>query len=114
MTREEIYRLARQAGFFIGALYVEESEAIERFVSLVAAAEREAMRQDGWRRCAEGQGETQYCGLLEAAVLAEREACEKVASDYADYQRSFGDEYAELRAMGALEVMDKISARGKE
>ena len=41
----------------------------------------------------------------------EREACEKVASDYANYQRSLGDEYAELRAMGALEVMDKISAR---
>jgi hypothetical protein len=62
-----------------------------------------------------------YSGFVSVTALerfaalvaaAEREACEKVASDYADYQRSLGDEYAELRAMGALEVMDKISARG--
>jgi len=33
----------------------------------------------GYRRCAEGQRETQFCALLEAAVLAEREACAKVA-----------------------------------
>ena len=33
----------------------------------------------GWRRCAEGQGETQFCALLEAAVLAEREACAQLA-----------------------------------
>jgi len=33
------------------------------------------LKADGWRRCAEGQGETQSCALLEAAVLAEREAC---------------------------------------
>lgn len=39
--------------------------------------------EDGWRRCAEGQGETQYCGLLEAAVLAEREACARLVENYA-------------------------------
>jgi len=33
------------------------------------------LKADGWRRCAEGQRETQSCALLEAAVLAEREAC---------------------------------------
>ena len=36
----------------------------------------------GWRRCAEGQGETQHCALLEAAVMAEREACAKVVEQY--------------------------------
>jgi hypothetical protein len=32
-------------------------------------------RLASWRRCSEGQRETQFCALLEAAVLAEREAC---------------------------------------
>lgn len=32
----------------------------------------------GWRRCAEGQKRTQHCALLEAAVLAEREACAEI------------------------------------
>jgi hypothetical protein len=39
-------------------------------------------RLAGWRRCAEGQGEMQFCALLEAAVLAEREACAKVVEQY--------------------------------
>ena len=33
---------------------------------------------DGWRQCAVGQKTTQYCGLLEEAVKAEREACARV------------------------------------
>lgn len=76
--REEIARLAREAGFnvsenasFADAIYIS---MLYRFAHLIAAAEREA--------------------------------CEKVASDYVDYQRSLGDEYAELRAMGALEAME--------
>jgi len=40
------------------------------------------LKADGWRRCAEGQGETQFCALLEAAVLAEREACAKICDEY--------------------------------
>jgi len=35
-------------------------------------------RLAGYRRCAEGQGETQFCAMLEAAVLAEREACAQI------------------------------------
>lgn len=35
----------------------------------------------GWRRCAEGQKETQHCALLEAAVLAEREACAQICEE---------------------------------
>ena len=37
----------------------------------------------GYRRCAEGQGETQHCALMEAAVLAEREACAQLVEQYA-------------------------------
>jgi hypothetical protein len=40
--------------------------------------------RNGWRRCAEGQGETQHCALLEAAVLAEREACARACDALAD------------------------------
>jgi hypothetical protein len=40
--------------------------------------ERDQLIVDGWRRCATGQRSTQFCGLLEAAVLAEREACAKM------------------------------------
>ena len=40
----------------------------------IVAAEKEAqMIRDGWRKCAEGQKTTQYCGLLDLAVAAERE-----------------------------------------
>jgi hypothetical protein len=38
----------------------------------------------GWRRCAERQNTTQHCALLEAAVLAEREACAQICDDHAD------------------------------
>lgn len=85
MNREQIKKIGLEAGiseFAFGLATEEAWQQVERFVSFVAAAEREA--------------------------------CEKVASDYADYQRSFGDEYAELRAMGALEVIDRIRARGQE
>lgn len=39
------------------------------------------MIRRGWRRCAVGQRTTQYCGQLEAAVAAEREACAKVCEE---------------------------------
>lgn len=54
MTREEIIRMAREAG--IGPVYGRES--IERFANLVAAAEREA--------CA------RMCDETRAARLAEQ------------------------------------------
>ena len=41
-------------------------------------AEREAMQANGWRQCAVGQRTTQFCGQVEQAVVAEREACAKV------------------------------------
>ena len=91
MNRDEIIRLAREAG-------LQHEEAAEEFFSLHYTG----IYLDDLER---------FAALVAAA---EREACEKVASDYADYQRSLGDEYAELRAMGALEVMDRISARGEQ
>jgi len=37
----------------------------------------ERMKSEGWRQCAEGQRTTQFCGLLEEAVNAERERYER-------------------------------------
>jgi hypothetical protein len=36
------------------------------------------LRLNGWRQCAVGQKTTQFCGMLEEAVKAEREACIEV------------------------------------
>lgn len=38
-------------------------------------------KKEGWRQCAKGQNTTQFCGLLEEAVKAEREACAKLAEN---------------------------------
>jgi len=82
VTRDDTIKLAMKAGlldkvdcsddyFIPGDAFVEE---IEAFAELVAEAERERMIVEGWRHCAEGQRTTQYCGLLEDAVKAERKA----------------------------------------
>jgi ribosomal protein L1 len=52
--------------------------------------------------------------IVEAAVLAEREACAKAAEGYADFQLQLGDDLAQWRAIGALAVMAAISERGQE
>jgi hypothetical protein len=57
----------------------------------------------GWRRCAEGQGETQHCGLLEAAVLAEREACISEVRAYSG-----------IHFFDAAQIVEAIRARGRE
>jgi hypothetical protein len=55
---------------------------LERFATLVAAEKEQQMIRDGWRQCAKGQRTTQYCGLLDAAVKDEREACAKVCDGW--------------------------------
>jgi len=77
MTRDDIIRLARGV-WSAGDVYIGPStESLERFAALVAAAEVERMKSEGWRQCAEGQRTTQFCGLLEEAVNAERERYER-------------------------------------
>jgi hypothetical protein len=92
MTREDIIRLAREAGFDVEVQdtfnykpqhsFIGSDENIERFATLVAAAERKRMKSEGWRQCAERQRTTQFCGLLEGTVAAEREACAKLADEF--------------------------------
>ena len=114
MNRDDIIRMAREAGAKdygtgeegVTALMLRE-EAIERFFHMAQAhalanidpskfmshqegieagrfAEREAMIEQGWRQCAKGQRTTQFCGMVEQAIQAEREACAKVCQDIQD------------------------------
>ena len=85
MTRDDIIRMAREAGFedgygnhlFPPGDYREEvipvTEELERFAALVAAEKEAQMIRDGYRKCSEGQRTTRFCALLEEAVAAERE-----------------------------------------
>ena len=82
MNREDIIRMAREAGFNeIQTNAMVFGAILERFAALVAAAEREAILKDGWRQCAKDQRTTQFCGMVEQAVLTEREACAKVCEE---------------------------------
>ncbi len=75
MNRDDIIRMAREAG--IGWLERAEgiSEFLERFAHLVAAAERERIIT---ANAPEIEKVNVYIKALEHAVAAEREACAKV------------------------------------
>jgi hypothetical protein len=88
MTRDELVRLAREAGFGAGAgqVWTEHREGIcteelERFAALVAAAERNRMIADGWRQCAQGQRTSQFCGMVGQARLEQPEPRPEPISD---------------------------------
>jgi hypothetical protein len=110
VNRDKIIRMAREAGFEV----IEEDEyrythiidtlchidvAVERFANLVAAAEREKILVEGWRQCSVGQRTTQFCELIEQAIVAEREECAKVCESDP--------------TMPAILVADAIRARGQ-
>ena len=76
MNREDVIRLAGEAGFGANqrnTLLVK----IERFADLVL----KEMIKDGWRQCAKGQHTTQFCGMAEKAREEEREECAKVCEE---------------------------------
>ena len=81
MNREDIIRMAREAGWEMDDSLVLEPEVIwyisqgqiERFAALVAFAERESLRES-FRVVAAAEAS--------AAILHEREACAKVADKY--------------------------------
>ena len=68
MTREDIIRMAREAGLFV---HKEVQPELERFAALVAVAE-----QKNWQ--------DQAMVDIHEAVLEEREACAKVCEQRSD------------------------------
>lgn len=121
MTRDDIIRMAREAG--ADEHYVSDADDIpwsvefsltnlETFISLV----EQNLIQQGYRQCAKGQRTTQFCGLLQDAVLAEREACARLVEPNAEHKRDAswgyrgGDEGVELLD----ELAMAIRARSKK
>ena len=112
MNREDIIRMAREAGIEVNKDLDDWSVPVwhvgvrylERFAALVAAAEREKVA--AWmiqRSYATGHGDTTEDLLVELEWQvreSEREACAKVCED------NFSD--------GALNLADAIRARGEK
>ena len=96
MNREDIIRMAREAGFPEAILELS-STALERFAALVASAERERLT-DAAMKAAEK--------AVDVAIALEREACAKVCED----MNSMSDYYA-LRV--ELICANAIRAKGQ-
>ena len=89
MTQDDIIRMARHAKIECdlidddeGQIWYITTDTLARFAAIVS----DRMIRNGYRKCAQGQRTTQFCGQLEAAVAgavaAEREACALVAEDW--------------------------------
>ena len=116
MTRDDIIKLAQEAGFNPVTYSGGNAKLFCSFAELVAAAERrkhqadierwkaEAATAEKWRGLAlskDGDGHTVQCIQQEAAAL-EREACLRISDDCAD-----ADMHASIAA-------NAIRARGQQ
>jgi len=120
MNRDDIIRMARNAK--LPMAWIKESgvltwSELERFAALVAAEKEQQMTRDGWRQCAEGQRTTQYCGLLDAAVKAEREACADICERrkslyWMEFDKT-GSDAERSAAIASEECATAICARGE-
>ncbi len=73
MNRDDIIRMAREAGFVDGIVDIMGFDGFANFAALVAAAERKRLEATAW-----GAGKE----WIARAVEAEREACAKVCDDW--------------------------------
>ena len=135
MTRDEIMRMAREAGFVLYDMHETDGQdlgetveaddwaALERFAELVTEKER-AARIEAQQRLADMQELAAKAGLahrmavqrcvhaaVAEAVAAEREACAKACESSAN---GFGEEtlWAAGYVQGVRDVADGIRARG--
>jgi hypothetical protein len=77
MNRDDIIRMAREAGDDWEHTLPQDRAFLERFASRV----EEHLISQGYRKCAEGQRTTQFCAMVEAIRKEEREACARVAEN---------------------------------
>lgn len=84
--------------------YVIGSHWLETAYSRICAGEDEAevLAEFGYRRCAVNQRTTQFCGLLEAAVEAEREACAELCEEMDDRENPHERNVAVLDCASAI------------
>lgn len=112
MTNEQIEKLALECGFTAREL-PDGRIGLRPYVVEFARQMIEQMRKDGWRQCAQGQKTTQFCGLLEEAVKAEREDCMELAIGTASRLESCPGSDANRTAISTLENLAcVIKARG--
>jgi hypothetical protein len=99
MSRDEIIKMAREAGIFTTDLHCATAsiDIVERFAALVAAAERQA------RQAAQVENEALKARIaradveLQRAVIAEREACAKVCDEQARRSLASADKAQAVR-----------------
>ena len=108
MTRDDIIRLAREAGF-VGWLAETPfvTASFERFAALVAAAERERMDLNAIHSC-HAECQNPFCVRVREAVAHEREACAKLCEEIA---RRNEEECDIDWVTGNMECADYIRAR---
>ena len=105
MTRDDITRMARKAGYG-DAMADLHGPALERFAALVVAAERERIIE---KNKPEIERINAHIKALEDAVLAEREECAKVCEDMRPTEREFDQRFFIACTLNA----NAIRARGK-
>jgi hypothetical protein len=107
MTRKELIRMAREAGWE----YADDDRGFEPlwyFAALVA----EYVRYDGIHSC-HSECQRPACVAMREAVLAEREACAKVCDDKVDAEYATGK--VDHNEMGWTQACAAaIRARGQE
>jgi hypothetical protein len=117
MTREDIIRLAHEAGlgdsfddgdsvWLCDGFYQDE---LERFAALVAAAERERMDLNSIHSC-HAECDNPFCVRVREAVAHEREECAKLCEEIA---RENEAECDIDWVTGNMECADYIRARGE-
>lgn len=74
MNRDDIIRMAREAGFVDGAVDIIGFDGFANFAELVAAAERKRMEIDSIHTC-HAECQRPACAATRKAVAREREAC---------------------------------------
>lgn len=86
MNRDDIDRMAREVGFPERRAFSDLSDLyprLERFASLVAAAERERIKWDTIHSC-HPECDKPVCVAIRAAVEEEREACAALCDKISD------------------------------
>lgn len=113
MNRDTLHRLWQQA--LMQSVADGEDFTRYQFAANFAALIEDHLKSQGWRQCAKGQRTTQWCGMVEQAVKAERDACAKVCEEIEMQGHSLWDRTADPdaqgRATGAMDCAAAIRSR---
>ena len=113
MNREDIIRMAREAGIANSWDLNWQDKIIERFAALVASAEREECER-GYLRL-QSLMEIRETQPNKPCCLAEREACAKIVEEHAKVHAKLEKSLITSAAWAAcIDIHDSISERGEQ